>query len=149
MTNTKIERLVRIKREGLNSLRQDLMRLGQMLSLSESALEAKASEENDFIKGIQALEVTGSALYPAEMLASRNYLIHLEVQIKTIQNELAELNRQLENARFAVNQAYVEIKALEKVSENKKNELVLKQSRRNQFIVDEAELIRFERMRIH
>jgi len=119
MKTDKINRLIDLKTEHLNGLRQDYRRLEQLVTDSEKLHQQALSHYDGYAKQIHAMEADGTQLLAVDMIDRRRFLATLHKEVSSTTDALAEVVKQQEYAQQGLKQAYVEVKSLELLAERK------------------------------
>ncbi len=119
MKTDKINRLIDLKTEHLNGLRQDYRRLEQLVTDSKKLHQQALSHYDGYTKQIHAMEADGTQLLAVDMIDRRRFLATLHKEVSSTTDALAEVVKQHEYAQQGLKQAYVEVKSLELLAERK------------------------------
>lgn len=135
-----LNRLISLKREEMDGLRQDLARLDHLLAVAEQDWNGARKDEAGFLELTRLRESNG--LEAHLMVERRRYLalLHDKTEEKILAKNQALAQR--DQAMKSLEAAYLEIRALEKLSE-RRTTIALEDARRSAYMqADDYEIAR-------
>lgn len=114
-----VARLVAIKREELDRYRQDLVRLEQIVEAARAEHYAASESERNFLDEMRQSEHARKSLDASGMIERRRYLTHLQSQTEQQQVALDQALAQRDQAHRCLEQAFSEMRALERLAERR------------------------------
>ncbi len=136
-----IARLIAIKREEVDRLRQDLGRIERLVELAQTQLESAEQDEAAFLEETrQAEHPTAGGLDAEGMLERRRYLMHLQGETEKQRRTLDQALEQQRRARRGLDKAFAEMRALERLAERRQLRAVAERQRLDYLRADDQEI---------
>lgn len=142
MKHTPIQRLIQLKTEHVNQLRQDLQQLEQLVEDNDKLHQQALAAHVEYAEQIQVLEAGGGQLFGMEMIDRRRYLAQLHQESSRQAVALDNLRQQCEYAQQGLKQAYMEKKSLDLLLERKLIADTTQQNRKAYAQADDAHVTR-------
>lgn len=142
MKTDTIRRLIALKTESINQLRQDLYQLEQLVKESRKEHELILVETQDYADGISLQESSGKSLLAIEMIERRRFLASLHLEVSRKKKSVAEVEQQYDYALNNLKQAYMEVKTLDLLAERKAALKLLQDSRKSFTTADDEQTMR-------
>lgn len=137
-----IERLVAIKREALDEFRQDVVRLNDIVDAVDQRFRQALENSKQFLAETISSETRGNTLDAEAMIGARRYLHWLQDLAVKISQELEQAKARHAEAASLLENAFTEVRALERLLERRQRAKVLRQSRTDYFAADDQEICR-------
>jgi len=137
-----LERLVEAKREALEPIRADLIRLNRLCDELQAALDQAIEERDGFLNDLRAIESRPGSMLAGEMMHKRRYLEYLTQLVYAAKRTLTDGMEQRDQAHQLFETRYTEIRALERLGEKRHETSVRTQQRLAYSVQDDVEIIR-------
>jgi flagellar export protein FliJ len=142
-TNTaSLRKLIALRQENLDRLRQDVLRLRQLQQEARRALDDANGSLVSFLAEMRSAEGKDARLHVDRMQDRRAYRVQLDQRVAEHSDALAALENQLDQAQAALEACHREIKALERIAERREETAHIAEQRRDYRAADDAELQR-------
>jgi len=142
-----VTRLIAMKREELDSYRQDLSRLEQIVRLAHDKFSNAINAEKDFLSETRLAESDPRGLRPAAMMDRRHYLAYLEKCCKSARGALDESVMQHDLAQHQLEKIFAEIRTLERLAERRLSKAAEEEQRLGYLRADDQEVTKNANMK--
>lgn len=140
-TQRSLTRLAGVKRQHVDTLRADLMRLRDLHLQAEREHSEALQAESGFIETMRAAELS-SGLRADSMIEHRAYLAYLSAGVARCSDSVRRVAAQVNEACDALERARRDVKMLEKLFERRANALHSEAQRKDYVMADAQQLVR-------
>lgn len=144
-----VARLIAIKREELDRLRQDLGRMDRLVELGRAQFDGAKRDEQAFLEETrQAEQRTQASLDARKMIERRRYLLHLQSETEKKQLALDQALEQQKQARRSLEKAFAEMRSLERLAERRRTRAAAERQRLEYLRADDQEVTKTANRRL-
>ncbi|MCB5191885.1 hypothetical protein LG198_14220 [Methylobacillus arboreus] len=138
----KIQRLIAIKTEHLNALRQDMRQLDMLHASVRQQHDAALKDYQDYAAQILVLE-NRQYSSATEMMDRRRYVVQLHQVAEQARQALENVQQQQDLAKETLMQSYTEVKSLELLAERQQASLLQEERRKMFVLADDEQMLRY------